>query len=249
MSLSNIRIVLVHPTHPGNVGAAARAMKTMGLEAFYLVAPVDYQGPEAWARAAGADDVLAGAVTSDSLGEALRGCSLVIGTSSRARAIPWPALDPRACAQMLVAASQQRPAALVFGREKMGLTNAELDSCQYVVSIPTNDRYSSLNLACAVQVMSYEILRASQAQPEVTDIDWHEPEVPPASGEDRERFYRHLEAVLVEIGFLDPTNPRKLMRRLVRLFNRMALDVNELNILRGILTAVQRSSGQTRRPG
>lgn len=239
MSLKNIRMVLVNPTHPGNIGATARAMKTMCLEVLYLVSPVDYRGPEARARAAGAEDILANAQECSSLGEALTGCRLVIGTSARTRSIPWPALEPRACAEQLVTEARQGPVALVFGREKMGLTNAELDLCQYVVTIPANPEYASLNLACAVQVMNYEILRASQGQFESNAVEWHEAGVPFARRDDVERFYRHLQAVLVQIGFLDPANPRKLMRRLYRLFNRARLDENEVNILRGILTAVQ----------
>jgi len=247
--LSNIRIVLVHPTHPGNIGAAARAMKTMCLQALRLVRPADYQGGEASARAAGANDVLAGAVIHDSLGEALQGCGLVIGTSSRARAIPWPALDPRAGARKLVAQAEQGPVALVFGREKMGLTNAELDMCRYVVSIPASESYSSLNLACAVQLMGYEILLAGEAHQRGACSERHEPEAPPARSEDLARFYRHLGEVLIELGFLDPSNPRKLMRRLRRLFNRAGLDANELNILRGILTAVQQGVDRSRGHG
>lgn len=240
MSLKNIRIVLVNPTHPGNIGATARAMKTMCLNTLYLVSPVDYLGPEARARAAGADDVLSKAVQCSSFEQALADCRLVVGTSTRTRSIPWPALEPRTCAERLVMEARRGPVALVFGREKMGLTNAELDLCQYVVAIPANPEYASLNLACAVQVMDYEILRASYRQSRGETIEWHETSVPFASSEDVERFYRHLETVLVQIGFLDPANPRKLMRRLYRLFNRVQLDENEINILRGILTAVQR---------
>lgn len=239
MSLQNIRIVLVNPSHPGNIGAAARAMKTMCLEALYVVSPTDYLSPEAQARAAGAGEVLMRATRCESLGQALTDCRLVIGTSSRTRSIPWPALEPRDCATRLVTQAQLGAVALVFGREKIGLTNTELDLCQYVVSIPANADYGSLNLACAVQVMSYEILRASRAHEDNDVIAWHEANVPLARSEDVERFYRHLEGVLIEIGFLDPANPRKLMRRLYRLFNRVGLDENEVNILRGILTAVQ----------
>ncbi len=247
MSLKNIRTVLVNATHPGNIGATARAMKTMCLEALYLVSPVDFVGPEARARAAGADDVLANAHVCTSLEEALTGCRLAIGTSTRTRSIPWPALEPRTCAEQLVRQADHGPVALVFGREKMGLTNAELDLCQYVVTVPANPDYRSLNLACAVQVMSYEILRASRGQLDSSAVEWHEAGVAYARIEDIERFYRHLEAVLVQIGFLDPANPRKLMRRLYRLFNRARLDQNEVNILRGILTAVEQLREHGRR--
>jgi TrmH family RNA methyltransferase len=244
MSLENIRIVLVNPSHPGNIGAVARAMKTMCLHALHLVTPVDYTGPETRARAAGADDVLADITCNESLTEALEGSRLVIGTSTRTRAIPWPSLEPDVGARQLVAEAEHGPVALVFGREKMGLTNAELDQCQFVVSIPANSQYSSLNLACAVQVMSYEILRASRQAQNTKTREWHEAHVPLARNEDIDRFYRHLQEVLEEIRFLDPENPRKLMRRLHRLFNRACLDENEVNILRGILTAVQRHGGK-----
>jgi tRNA (cytidine32/uridine32-2'-O)-methyltransferase len=244
MSLENIRIVIVNPSHPGNIGAVARAMKTMCLHALHLVTPVDYTGSETRARAAGADDVLASVICNESLTEALEGSRLVIGTSTRIRAIPWPSLEPDVGARQLVAEAEHGPVALVFGREKMGLTNAELDQCQFVVSIPANPQYSSLNLACAVQVMSYEILRASRQAQNTETHAWHEAHVPLACNEDVDRFYRHLEEVLEEIRFLDPENPRKLMRRLYRLFNRACLDENEVNILRGILTAVQRHGGK-----
>lgn len=234
--LHNIRIVLVHPTHPGNIGAVARAMKTMCLDALYLVEPVDYLSADARARATGADDVLLRAQRCESLPEALRDCRLVIGTSARMRGIPWPALAPSPCAKRLLAEAGHGPVALVFGREKMGLTNAELDFCQYVVGIPANPRYASLNLAGAVQVLGYELLRASG---EDAAPAWREGRVPLARNDDLQRFYSHLQDVLVETGFLEPAKPRRLMRRLYRLFNRAALDENELNILRGILTAVQ----------
>lgn len=238
-TLRNIRIVLVHPTHPGNIGAVARAMKTMCLDALYLVEPAEYLGAQARARAAGADDILLRARRCESLPEALRDCRLVIGTSARTRAIPWPSLAPGLCAQRLVVEARHGPVALVFGREKMGLTNAELDLCQYVVGIPANPHYTSLNLACAVQLLGYELFLAN-AQALVPDTnEWHEAQVPLARAEDLERFYSHLQEVLVETGFLDPAKPRRLMRRLHRLFNRVCLDENEVNILRGILAAMQ----------
>jgi tRNA (cytidine32/uridine32-2'-O)-methyltransferase len=243
VSLQNIRVVLVHPTHPGNIGAVARAMKTMCLQNLHLVAPVDYGGSEAAARAAGAADLLVRARSWPSLMPALADCGLVIGTSARTRSIRWPALEPRAAAERLLTAAREGAVALLFGREKMGLTNAELDLCHHVVAIPANPDCSSLNLACAVQVMGYEILRASKAPlPPVTDSG-HEPAVQVARVEDMERFYRHLEEVLIQVGFLDPLAPRRLMRRLHRLFNRAELDEREVNILRGILAAIQARLG------
>ena len=236
---NNVRVVLVRPTHPGNIGGVARAMKTMCLGSLYLVDPVDYLGQEARARAGGAQDVLLGSKRFASLAEALAGCRLVIGTSARARSIPWPTLDPSGAAQRLITEAREGPVALVFGREKTGLSNAELDHCQYTVEIPSNREYASLNLACAVQVMSYELMRAREKAASGQAGDWREAGVSLARREDMDRFYRHLEAVLVESGFLDRSKPRRLMRRLYRLFNRACLDENELNILRGILTAVQ----------
>jgi TrmH family RNA methyltransferase len=241
MTLSNLRVVLVGTTHPGNIGGVARAMKNMGLTRLTLVAPKQFPHPEANARAAGADDVLAAARVCATLDEALSDCRLVIGTSSRERAIAWPRSDPAEAARVLLQAAAHAPVALVFGSERTGLTNDELDRCQRVVCIPTDPDFPSLNLACAVQVMAYELWRgreaaAAGAPPAPVDGAL-------ASDADLQRFYRHLEQVLVEIGFLDPGNPRKLMRRLTRLFARTRLDNNEINILRGILTAVQQGRG------
>lgn len=238
MSLSNIRIVLVRPTHPGNVGATARAMKNMSLHHLYLVAPEDFPSADATDRAAGADDVLEGAMICRSLDEALKGCQLVIGTSARQRRIEWPGLDPESCARRLMDAAQQGPVALLFGQERTGLLNDELDRCHFVVTIPADSNYSSLNLACAVQILAYEIRLAGLTVPSANLPDARADR--PVSDEDMLGLYRHMEEVLRLIGFLDPANPRRLMRRLMRLFNRATLDHNEMNILRGILTAVQR---------
>lgn len=244
MSLADVRIVLVEPSHPGNIGGVARAMKNMGLRSLYLVAPTAFPDAEADARAAAATDVLASARVCTSLDEALEDCSLVIGTSARARTIAWPQLDPAACAHKLLAHSRTSSPALLFGRERTGLTNAELDRCHYVVEIPADPRFPSLNLACAVQVLAYELRVASLQVPADAEIQ-EDQAAPLASQEDLQRFYRHLEEVLIEIAFLNPAHPRKLMRRLMRLFNRAGLDQNELNILRGILTAVQQGRRHT----
>jgi len=237
MALSNIRIVLVRPTHPGNVGATARAMKNMALRSLYLIEPEKFPSPLAMDRAAGADDVLQDAVICASLDEAIRDCHLVLGTTARQRRIEWPALDPADGARRLVEAAQLGPVALLFGQERTGLLNSELDRCHIMVTIPADKEYSSLNLASAVQILAYEIYRATLAGK-------HPEPLEPGAGravsdEDMQRFYRHMEEVLQQIGFLDPANPRRLMRRLMRLFNRVTLDHNEMNILRGILTAVQ----------
>lgn len=243
MVLTNIRIVLVRPTHPGNVGATARAMKNMSLRSLYLVSPENFPSPQATDRAVGADDILQNAMICPSLDEALKDCHLVMGTSARQRRIEWPELDPETSARRLVDGAQHGPVALLFGQERTGLLNAELDRCQFVVTIPADEEYSSLNLACAVQILAYEIHRAalSGAAASVTAARVGKP----VSSEDMQRFYRHLEEVLHEIGFLDPANPRRLMRRVTRLFNRAGLDHNELNILRGILTAVQQHRPKT----
>jgi TrmH family RNA methyltransferase len=230
----SIRIVLVGTTHPGNIGAAARAMKTMQLSELYLVAPRSFPDAEATSRASGADDLLARAVVCDSLDEALQGCGYIAGTSARLRSLEWPMTRPRECAKKLVAEASNARVALVFGQEKAGLSNQELDRCNVLVNIPCNPEYSSLNLAMAVQLMAYEIMLA---RGEFADLP--ERDDVPASADEMANFYAHLEQVLLEKGFLDPHNPRHLMRRLRRLFNRSELDQNEVNILRGILAAVQ----------
>lgn len=230
-----IRFVLVEPSHAGNIGAAARALKNMGLRELVLVRPAAHLSDEARARAAGADDVLEAARVHASLDEALADCQLVIGTSARNRRIEWPALSPReAAARLLQEAAPTRPVALVFGRERTGLTNEEIDRCQAYVTIPTDPAFPSLNLAATVQIMAYELALADNAHPRRRS-EWQ-----PASQAEMRRLYEHLNTVLVELEFLDPANPRKLMRRLMRLFNRAELEQNEANILRGILTAVQR---------
>jgi len=234
---ANIRIVLVRPTHPGNVGATARAMKNMAMRSLYLVEPERFPSPEATDRAAGADDVLDSAVICASLDGALKDCHLVIGTSARPRRIEWPTLDPAAGAGRLVEGAQQGPVALLFGQERTGLLNSELDRCHFVVTIPADQAYSSLNLASAVQILAYEIYRAVLAGRPGEAMEAREGRL--ASSEDMQRYYQHLAEVLQQIGFLDPDNPRYLMRRLMRLFNRAGMDDNEMNILRGILTAIQ----------
>jgi TrmH family RNA methyltransferase len=238
MALSNIRIVLVRPTHPGNIGATARAMKNMSLRRLYLVAPEKFPSPEATDRAAGADDVLENAVICPLLEEAIKDCHLVIGTTARSRRIEWPTLDPLAGARRLVERAGQGPVALLFGQERTGLLNEELDRCHGMVTIPADSEYSSLNLASAVQILAYEIYRANLTAAATSETA--EPLGRAVNQEDMQRFYQHLEKVLQQIGFLDPANPRLLMRRLMRLFNRAGLDDNEMNILRGILTAIQK---------
>ncbi len=230
----NIRIVLVETSHPGNIGAAARAMKTMCLEELVLVNPAEFPHPDAAARASGAADLLERARVTATLDEALAGCVLVAGTSARRRGIGPPELAPRECAARLAAGAVQQDVALVFGRERTGLTNEELGRCHILVNIPANPEYASLNLAAAVQVLGYELMLARAATPAAAEAG-----TPLATADEMERFYEHLESAALETGFLDPANPKHLMRRLRRLFNRAQPDQNEINILRGLLAALQ----------
>lgn len=233
----NIRIVLVETSHPGNIGAVARAMKNMSLTQLALVTPKQFPSQEAIARASGADDVLADAIVYDTLDDALKGCSVVYGLSARRRTIHWPEFDSRECAQRVVQESANAEVALVFGREHSGLTNPELERCNFLVNIPSNPAFSSLNIAAAVQVMAYEIMMASGTQAKLA--------TPPeklASAEEMRLFYAHLQAMLVDVGFIDPDNPRQVMRHLQRLFNRVQLEQTEVNILRGICGAAQKQS-------
>lgn len=230
-----IRIVLVDTQHPGNIGAAARAMKNMGLERLDLVRPKSFPDPQAVARASGADDILEAARVHERLEDAISDCGLVVATSSRQRHLPWDLVEPRASAEQIVQASMSGEVAIVFGSERFGLTNAELACCNLLVTIPTHPAYSSLNLAMAVQVIAYElwlVLRPGAPKPPPRDV-------PLATAEEMARLYEHIERVLEEIDFRDRTGGGHLMARIRRLFNRAQLDQNEVNILRGILTAVQ----------
>lgn len=240
-NFANIRVVLIGTSHPGNVGATARAMKTMCLDQLYLVKPQRYPCAEATARASGANDLLDRARVCANLDDALADCGLVIGASARLRTLAWPQLDPRQAAEHIREASRQAPVAVLFGRENSGLTNEELERCHYLMHIPGNPEYNSLNLAAAVQVVAYEIMMAALAHDAAAPQTRVEEERDFASAAESEAFYAHLEQVLVEIGFLDPAQPRFLMRRLRRLFVRARLDKNEVNILRGILTAARQS--------
>jgi tRNA (cytidine32/uridine32-2'-O)-methyltransferase len=231
----NIRIVLVETSHPGNIGASARAMKTMGLEQLTLVRPKFFPHAEADALASGATDLLRRARVVDSVEEALNDVHWVLGTSSRARSVAMPTLDPRAASLLARQRAQQGPIALLFGPERTGLTNDCLDICHQLVTIPTNQEYASLNLASAVQILSYELrLAALHGSCEVRS-----PEFPLATVPEMNGFYQHLQQALIEFDFLDRSNPKLLMRRLRRLYNRAQPDQREINILRGIITAAQ----------
>lgn len=234
--LDNIRIVLVETSHTGNMGSTARAMKTMGLTNLYLVNPLVRPDSQAIALAAGASDVIGNATIVDSFDEAIAGCSLVVGTSARSHSLPWPMLEPRECGQRAAQESEHAPVAIVFGRERVGLTNDELQKCHYHVQIPANPEYTSLNLAMAVQILSYEI--------RVAHLDRQAANYPPAGEEpyplvdDLERFYSHLEQTLHHTGFIREKNPGQVMNRLRRLFTRARPEAQELNILRGILASI-----------
>ncbi|MBW2958716.1 tRNA (cytosine(32)/uridine(32)-2'-O)-methyltransferase TrmJ [Hafnia paralvei] len=236
--LDNIRIVLVETSHTGNMGSTARAMKTMGLTNLYLVNPLVKPDSQAIALSAGASDVIGNATIVDTFDEAIAGCSLVVGTSARSRSLPWPMLEPRECGQRSAMESEHAPVAIVFGRERVGLTNEELQKCHYHVAIPANPEYSSLNLAMAVQIISYEIRVAH-----LDHIAAHEPvpeEEPYPLVDDLERFYAHLEETLHATGFIRPTHPGNIMSRLRRLFTRARPEAQELNILRGILASIEK---------
>ena len=242
VNFQNIRIVLVETSHPGNIGSAARAMKNMCLQDLYLVTPKNFPDPQgkSKAMAAGADDILARIKIMDSLDEALVGCSYVVGASARLRSIPWPVIDPRECVQQLIGIAQTDQVALVFGREDRGLTNEELERCNALVHIPGNPEYMSLNIASAVQVLAYEIHMASYLEADRPNKQDEFYDHPRATADEVEGLYGHFESALTALGFHDPDNPRQLMRRLRRLFNRAGLDKMEVNILRGILTAAEK---------
>ncbi len=241
-TLDNIRFVLVGTTHPGNIGAAARAMKTMGLSNLHLVSPLHYPNAEATARASGADDVLAKAVVHDDLPSAIAGCQQVFGMSARLRHLPVPVVDPQQAVQQIQKYQDDTQVAILFGREHSGLSNDELDRCQHLINIPANVEYSSLNLAAAVQVFAYEL--KMRFNPTITFGRIGEAREP-ISASDLEHLYTHFEQSLMAIGFLDPNNPKNLMRRLRRLFNRADLDRNELQILHGILRAAENGKGDS----
>lgn len=236
--MNNIRIVLVRTSHPGNIGAVARAMRTMGIKQLALVSPKSFPHAKATARASGALDVLEQALVVETLEEAISDCQLVIGTSARNRNLAWPQLTPEACACKLYEESQHAPTALVFGSERMGLENHELALCHFQATIPSMPDFSSLNLAAAVQLFTYE-LRKLVIQP----IDLQQDKEEYASSDEISGFYQHLERTLQELQFLKEENPGRLMLRMRRLFSRTRLEKTEINILRGILKAIQNGNG------
>ena len=239
-----VRIVLVETSHAGNIGASARAMKTMGLTDLTLVSPKEFPSAEATARASGADDLLAHVRVVDSLSEAIADSGFVVGASARLRSLPWPLLDPREAAEAIWENAGETPA-VVFGPEHSGLTNDQLGRCQKLVHIPANPDYSSLNLAMAVQVLSYELRMAHpEREPVGSDEEARAEgrEAPLANAEELEGFHRHLEMALSDVGFLNPDHPKQLKLRLRRIFARARLDQTEVNILRGMLAALAPST-------
>ncbi|HSG52411.1 MAG TPA: tRNA (cytosine(32)/uridine(32)-2'-O)-methyltransferase TrmJ [Rheinheimera sp.] len=235
--LDQIRIILVGTTHTGNIGSVARAMKTMGLSQLVLVAPKTLPDGQAYALSAGASDVLANAKVFDTLEQAITDCPLVVAVSARERTLGWPMLNPRETGELVVSEAPNHPVALVFGREKSCLTNEELQLCSHQVCIPGNPDYSSLNLAMAVQVLTYEVRMAylqQLAQPKPVA------EVAYPSSEQMQSFYRHLEDTLNDTGFIIKQHPGVVMNKLKRFFTRARPEEAEYNILRGILTSVQR---------
>lgn len=256
-----VSVVLVDTSHPGNIGAAARAMKNMGLRSLRLVRPRRFPDAEATARASGADDLLAGAAVFGSLEEAIADAALVLGVTGRQRSLRWPQLSARAAGEAVVAAGERT--CLLFGNEQSGLGNAELDRCHRLLCIPADPAYDSLNLAMAVQVVAYELRMAALAvsaaarggapddvRPGATapgadgivlpGVPSGGRETALATSAQMEALFAHFERTLLGTGFLNPANPRHLMRRLRRLFNRAVLDENESQILRGILASVDR---------
>lgn len=228
--LNNIRVVLSHTTHPGNIGAAARAMKVMGLQHLYLINPRHFPDAQACAMAAGADDVLHNAVVCSSIDEALQGVVYTVGMTARLRDISIEVKTPREAMPLVAQEAALQPVALLFGTEMSGLTNEEVGRSQLLVNIPANPDFSSLNLAAAVQVMAYELSLAAQSfVPQAAVMQ-------PARHEQVEGFFAHLEKTLLEIGFFTTQNPARMMQRLRRLYARARLESDEVNILRGILS-------------
>lgn len=238
--LNNVKVVLVGTSHSGNIGSAARAMKVMGLSQLVLVDPQCDVDDQTLALAAGASDLVENAVIVDTLSQAVEDCGLVVGSSARSRTLEWPMLEPRECGEKFAIEGQNHPVALVFGRERTGLTNEELQTCHYHVCIPANPEYSSLNLAMAVQTICYEVrvahLAVEQSQyekkPSVQD------EYP--RHKELEMFYEHLEKVITDTQFISKEQPGQVMNKLKRLFSRARPEIQELNILRGILSSIEK---------
>ena len=245
MSFS-VRIVLVEPSHPGNIGASARAMKTMGFDDLVLVAPSDFPSAEATARASGADTLLERARVVESLDDAIADCAFVVGASARSRSLAWPTVDPRDCAAAVNEHKLLGNVALVFGPEQSGLTNDDMSRCHQLVQIPANPDYSSLNLAMAVQVLCYELRMAQLGSDISYEENAEQRDAPLATASELNGFHEHLESVLTAAGFIHEDHPRVLKLRLRRIFHRSRLDQTEINILRGMLKALDPSGARAR---
>lgn len=236
MKLDKIRVILVEPSHPGNIGSTARAMKIMGLSQLILVKPKKFPDPKAYELASRADDILAKAFIAESLDEALIGCSLTFGMSARERIMTQTVVTPREAAVKIIDEYDQHSfIALVFGRENSGLKNYELERCPFQVKIPAIDQYSSLNLAAAVQVIAYEIFIASLGDRRLIK----EEALNCATDEEMEGLFGHFERVLTEIKFFNPSNPRRMLPRIRQILNRARLDKEDVNLFRGMLVAIE----------
>lgn len=254
--LNNICIVMIQTSHPGNIGSAARAMKTMGIHDLRLVQPNRFNSPETRALASGADDILDNARHCETLAEAIADCHVVIGTSARAdRTLQWPRMDARECGHFVADKTTTQKIALVFGRERSGMTNEELEHCHTLVHIPMAFDFFSLNIAAAIQIVCYECSTAireqvnnanAHANSAASETDEQTLGEAPATQAAMESFYTHLEQSLIDVEYLDPENPRLLMRRLRRLFGRTTPTQSEVNILRGMLSAFQGRKFQRR---
>ena len=235
-SLNSVKIVLVGTTHPGNIGAAARAMKNMGIKNLSLVEPKEFPSDVAIYRSKAAKDILEHAQVFNNLEEAISDCELVIGTSARGRKVPWPILNPKEAAEEVSRSSSHQKIAIIFGREDRGLTNEELGLCNLHVNIPTDPDYSSLNLAQAVQILVYEIRQAILGEQE--DKDYWDVEL--ANNDQTELLINHMDELMQQVEFYDVDNPRKLLLRVRRFFKRSRIDVMETNIFRGLFATIQK---------
>lgn len=238
--MTDIRVVLVEPSHPGNIGAAARAMKNMALDQLVLVRPRQFPDPQATARASGAESVLTSARVVDTVGAAVADCGFIVATTSRERDQYFRVLDARAAAARLLAQAERGPVAVLFGAERTGLTNDDLELSHALVRIPADQAYASLNLAMAVQILAYELYVARVEADGAGTNALHPAAAPLATPEEMTRLYTHLAEVMAQVGFRDRTQSgTNLMARIRRFLQRAELDQNEANILRGLLTAVQ----------
>lgn len=235
-ALNNIKIILIQTSHPGNIGSAARAMKTMGLTQLTLVRPKSFPDEKATYMSSHATDILDQAVVVETLEEALEGCDLVLGASARFRSLPWPLITPRQAGDLAVKAANKASVAIIFGNEQAGLSTQELQRCQYHVNIPANPDYSSLNLASSVQVFAYECRMSALGDTPFSQ----DPVDEPATDKELQHFFAHLEETLRNLNFLKNTCPRKMMQRMRRLYSRVVLEKQEVRLLRGMFSAMTR---------